>query len=319
MTSTAANGTHELCPIRTIAVCEVGPRDGLQIEKTPLTVDQKVELIERSAAAGAKFIEIGSLVHPKAVPQMADTDEVAKRIRKVDGVEYRVLVMNVKGIERAVAAGLTKAKLTVSASRSHSLSNLKRTPEEVVQGFGECAEFAATHGVQLSGAISTSFGCPIEGHVPLEQVLKVVSCFREIGVTELSLSDTTGMANPQQVYAYCTQVRKTFPDVTWWLHFHNTRGMGLANVLAGMLAGVERFDAAFAGLGGCPYAPGATGNIATEDLVNMCQEMGIDTGIDLDQVIALGRHIQQIVGHETASFILKAGKNSDIVKGPAQP
>jgi hydroxymethylglutaryl-CoA lyase len=319
MTSTVLNSTHELCPIRSIAVCEVGPRDGLQIEKTPLTIEQKVELIERSASAGVKFIEIGSLVHPKAVPQMADTDEVAKRIRKVDGVEYRVLVMNVKGIERAVAAGLTKAKLTVSASRSHSLSNLKRTPEEVVQGFGECAEFAAKHGVQLSGAISTSFGCPIEGHVPLEQVLKVVSCFREIGVTELSLSDTTGMANPNQVYAYCTQVRKTFPDVTWWLHFHNTRGMGLANVLAGMLAGVERFDAAFAGLGGCPYAPGATGNIATEDLVNMCQEMGIDTGIDLDQVIALGKHIQQIVGHETASFILKAGKNSDIVKGPVQP
>jgi hydroxymethylglutaryl-CoA lyase len=319
MTGTLPNNTAALSPVRKIAVCEVGPRDGLQIEKTALTVEQKADLIERSAAAGAMFIEIGSLVHPKAVPQMADTDEVARRIRRVDGVEYRVLVMNVKGIERAVAAGLTKAKLTVSASRSHSLSNLKRTPEEVVQSFGECAEFAARHGVQLSGAISTSFGCPLEGNVPLEQVLKVVGCFREIGVSELSLSDTTGMANPQQVYAYCTQVRTTFPDVTWWLHFHNTRGMGLANVLAGMLAGVERFDAAFAGLGGCPYAPGATGNIATEDLVNMCQEMGIDTGIDLDQVIALGRHIQQIVGHETASFILKAGKNSDIVKGPAQP
>lgn len=318
MTSTHSNGNAELCPIRTIAVCEVGPRDGLQIEKTALSIEQKVELIERSAAAGARFIEVGSMVHPKAVPQMADTDEVAKRMKKLDGVEYRVLVMNVKGIERAVAAGLTKAKLTVSASRSHSLSNLKRTPDEVVASFGDCAEFAAKHGVQLSGAISTSFGCPIEGNVPLEQVLKVVAGFRDIGVTELSLSDTTGMANPAQVYAYCTQVRQRFPDVTWWLHFHNTRGMGLVNVLSGMLAGVERFDAAFAGLGGCPYAPGATGNIATEDLVNMCHEMGIDTGIDLDQVIALGKHIQQIVGHETASFILKAGKNSDIVKGPVR-
>ncbi len=318
MTTTSSHSNGDLCPIRRIAVCEVGPRDGLQIEKTALSVDQKVELIERSADAGARFIEVGSMVHPKAVPQMADTDEVARRIRKLEGVEYRVLVMNVKGIERAVAAGLTKAKLTVSASRSHSLSNLKRTPEEVVQSFGDCARFAAEHGVQLSGAISTSFGCPIEGHVPLEQVLKVVSCFREIGVTELSLSDTTGMANPQQVFAYCTQVRQRFPDVTWWLHFHNTRGMGLTNVLAGMMAGVERFDAAFAGLGGCPYAPGATGNIATEDLVNMCQEMGVETGIDLDRVIALGKYIQQIVGHDTASFILKAGKNSDIVKGPVQ-
>ena len=151
MITTPAKGDKELSSIRKIAVCEVGPRDGLQIEKTSLTIDQKVELIERSAAAGVKFIEIGSLVHPKAVPQMADTDEVAKRIKKVDGVEYRVLVMNVKGIERAVAAGLTKAKLTASASRSHSLSNMKRTPEEVIRSFGECAEFAAAHGVQLSG------------------------------------------------------------------------------------------------------------------------------------------------------------------------
>jgi len=312
---TPTNGNAKMAWASKIWVCEVGPRDGLQNEKTQLTVDQKVELIERSVEAGAKFIEIGSMVHPKAVPQMADTDEVAKRIKKVDGVEYRVLVMNVKGIERAEAAGLTKAKLTVSASRSHSLSNMKRTPEEVIASFGECAEYATAHGITLSGAISTSFGCPFEGKVKLEQVLLVIDCFRKIGVKELSLSDTTGMANPQQVYEYCTQVREQFPDVTWWLHFHNTRGMGLANVLAGMLAGVERFDSAFAGLGGCPYAPGASGNIATEDLVHMCHEMGVETGIDLDQVISLGKYIQQIIGHETSSFILKAGKCSDIVGG----
>jgi hydroxymethylglutaryl-CoA lyase len=318
MTATVPSDETALSSIRSISVCEVGPRDGLQSEKTALSIEQKVELIERSAAAGTRFIEIGSLVHPKAVPQMADTDEVAKRIRKRDGVEYRALVMNVKGLERAVAAGLTKAKLTASASRSHSLSNMKRTPEEVIQGFGDCAEFAAVHGLELSGAISTSFGCPFEGKVPLEQVLKVIGCFREIGVKELSLSDTTGMASPQQVYAYCKQVRVAFPDVTWWLHFHNTRGMGLANVIAGMMAGVERFDASFAGLGGCPYAPGATGNIATEDLVHMCHEMGVETGIELDDVIALGRDIQQMVGHETSSFVLKAGKCSDIVKGTPQ-
>jgi hydroxymethylglutaryl-CoA lyase len=312
---TPTNGNEKVKWASRISVCEVGPRDGLQNEKTQLTVDQKVELIERSAEAGAKFIEIGSMVHPKAVPQMADTDEVAKRIKKVDGVEYRVLVMNVKGIERAEAAGLTKAKLTVSASRSHSLSNMKRTPEEVIASFAECAEYAAAHGITLSGAISTSFGCPFEGKVQLAQVLLVIDCFRKIGVKELSLSDTTGMANPQQVYEYCTQVREQFPDVTWWLHFHNTRGMGLANVAAGILAGVERFDSAFAGLGGCPYAPGASGNIATEDLVHMCHEMGVQTGIDLDQVISLGKYITQIVGHETSSFILKAGKCSDIVGG----
>jgi hydroxymethylglutaryl-CoA lyase len=145
-------------------------------------------------------------------------------------------------------------------------------------------------------------------------VLSVLRCFYEIGVRELSLSDTTGMANPQQVYEYCRKVQAEFPDVTWVLHFHNTRGMGLANVVAGMLAGVKRYDACFGGLGGCPFAPGASGNIATEDLVHMCQEMGIGTGCDLDSVISIGHYLRKIIGHETDSFILKAGKNSDIVK-----
>lgn len=296
-----------------ITVCEVGPRDGLQNEKTLLSADQKVELIERSVQAGAKIIEIGSFVHPKSVPQMADTDQVALTIKRSPGVEYRVLVLNRKGLERAEAAGIRKAKLTASASRAHSLANIKRTPEEVVRGFAECAEYAAAHGMELSGAISTAFGCPFEGRVELDQVLSVITCFREIGVRELSLSDTTGMANPQQVYTYARKVQELFPDVTWVLHFHNTRGMGLANVVAGMAAGIERYDASFAGLGGCPFVPEATGNIATEDLLHMCHEMGITTDYDLDQVIALGRTIQEWIGHDTASFVLKAGKNSDLV------
>jgi len=296
-----------------IIICEVGPRDGLQNEQTLLTVEQKVELIERSVQAGAKIIEIGSFVHPKAVPQMADTDEVAKRIRRVEGVEYRALVLNLRGLQRAEAAGIQKVKLTASASRAHSLANSKRTPEEVVRGFSDCAEYAAAHGVELSGAVSTTFGCSLEGRVPIGNVLSVVSCFREIGVKELSLSDTTGMANPQQVYEYCRQVQEQFPDVTWILHFHNTRGMGLANMMAGMLAGIERYDACFAGLGGCPFAPGASGNIATEDVIHMCQEMGVATSYDLDQVIAIGHLVQKIIGHETSSSILKAGKCSDIV------
>lgn len=296
-----------------VIVCEVGPRDGLQNEKTAFSVEQKIALIERSVEAGAKIIEIGSFVHPKAIPQMADTDEVCKRMRRVDGVEYRALVMNQRGLERAEAAGIKKAKLTASASRAHSLSNMKRTPEEVVQGFGECAEYAASHGLELSGAISTSFGCPFDGKpVPLEQVFSVVDCFRKIGVKELSLSDTTGMANPQQVLDYVNAAKLRFPDVKWVLHFHNTRGMGLPNVLAGMLAGVDRFDACFAGLGGCPFAPGASGNIATEDAVHMLEEMGIETGYDLGKVIALGKYVQEIVGHDTGSFILKAGRCSDI-------
>lgn len=295
-----------------INVCEVGPRDGLQNEKTLLSVEQKVALIERSVEAGAKIIEIGSFVHPKAVPQMADTDDVAKKIKRVEGVEYRALVLNLHGIKRAEAAGIKKAKLTASASRAHSLANSNRTPEEVVRSFSECAEFAAARGIELSGAIATSFGCSMQGYVPFEQVVSVISCFREIGAKELSLSDSTGMANPYQVYEYCLKVRELYPDVTWVLHFHNTRGMGLANVLAGMMAGVKYYDSCFAGLGGCPFAPGATGNIATEDLIHMCHEMGISTGYDLDEVISIGRTLREIVGHDTASFILKAGKCSDL-------
>lgn len=296
-----------------ITICEVGPRDGLQNEKAVLPLESKIELIDRVSAAGAKIIEIGSFVNPKAVPQMADTDEVARRIKRFEGVEYRVLVFNLRGLERAEASGLTKAKLTVSVSRTHSLRNAGKTPEEAVAGFADCAEYAAAKGITLSGALPTAFGCPFEGKIPLDQVLALTSRFLDIGVRELSLSDTTGMANPQQVYEYSRTVREKFPDVTWNLHFHNTRGMGLANVIAGMLAGMDRFDAGFAGLGGCPFVPDAAGNIASEDLVNMCREMGIATDYDLDAVISIARYARDLVGHETDSFILKAGKNSDLV------
>ena len=296
-----------------VIVCEVGPRDGLQNEKARLSVEQKVALIEQSVQTGAKVIEIGSLVHPKAVPQMADTDEVARRIRREPGVEYRVLVMNRKGLERAAAAGITKAKITASASPAHSMSNMNRTPEEVVRSFAEYAEFAAVNHMDLSGAIATTFGCPFDGKpVPLEQVMSVAACFREIGIRELSLSDTTGMANPQQVHTIVTAARQKFPDIVWTLHFHDTRGMGLANVVAGLLAGVERYDACFAGLGGCPFAPGASGNISTEDLVHMLEEMGIKTGFDLKALIEIGKLVEGMVGHKSSSAVLQAGRCSDI-------
>ena len=296
-----------------IFICEVGPRDGLQNEQVRLTVEQKVELINRSVEAGAKIIEVGSFVHPKAVPQMADTDEVVKCLKKGSGVEYRALVMNLRGVQRAEAAGLRKVKFTVSASRAHSMANSNCTPEEAVRNFGECAEYVTRHGMELSGSLATVFGCPFEGRVSLEQVISVITCFREIGIRELSLSDTTGMANPQQVYEYGQLVKTLFPDVTWHLHFHDIRGMGLANVVSGMLAGITHYDASFAGLGGCPFVPDAAGNIATEDLIHMCHEMGINTGYDLDQVISIGHSVQELIGHVTSSFILRAGKCSDVL------
>jgi len=290
-----------------IVVCEVGPRDGLQNERVILSIARKVELIELAQDAGAEIIEVGSFVSPTAVPALADTDEVMKRIKRKENVEYRALILNMRGLLRAEEAGLEKVKITVSASRSHSLKNSGRTPEEVVRGLGETVNYAEKKGLVLSGAIATSFGCPFEGRVTLEDVLAIVRAFVDLGITEVSLSDTTGMANPQQVFVYCTEAARRFPQVVWNLHFHNTRGLGFANVYAGMQAGVNRFDASFAGLGGCPFAPGASGNIATEDLLHMCKEMGLKTAYRLDKAIELAKKVRHYVGHDTESFILKAG------------
>lgn len=296
-----------------VIFCEVGPRDGLQNEHTLLSIDQKVELINGIADAGVRVIEVGSFVHPKAVPQMADTDEVAKRIRRVPGVEYRSLVANKKGVERALAAGVTKVKLTLSASETHAMANMHKTTEQLLEGFKECSEFARANGAEVSGAISTAFGCPFEGNISTDRLIEITKRFINLGITELSLSDTTGMANPRQVYDVCSLMTDKFPEVRWFLHFHNTRGMALANIVAGLNAGVIRYDASLAGLGGCPFAPGASGNVASEDVLHMLGEMRIETGIDLDKMIALARRLQEWVGHATDSSILRAGKVSDLV------
>jgi hydroxymethylglutaryl-CoA lyase len=301
-----------------ITFCEVGLRDGLQNEKTIPTVEQKLQLLDAVVASGVKVIEIGAFVHPKAVPQMADTDAVCRTMKKVDGVEYRALVPNIKGVQRAFDAGLSKAKLTVSASEAHCLANFNSTPVKMVEGFADCVEFAAQNGMTLSGAISTSFGCPFQGRVPVEQVENAVQSFVKLGITELSLSDTTGMANPRQVFELGSHMKARFPEVQWVMHFHNTRDMALANIVAGIQAGVRMFDGAFAGLGGCPFAPGASGNVASEDVIHMLHEMGIDTGIDLLKAMATARLAAEFVGHPAASAVLKAGRCADLVREKAQ-
>ena len=288
-----------------VTLCEVGPRDGLQMEKTLLSVDQKVELIERMVDAGAKVLEVGSFVHPKAVPQMANTDEVVKRLKKHDGVEYRALAMNLRGVQRAFDCGLNKVKLTASASRTHSMKNMNRTPEEVVRDFAECAAFALDKGMEVSGAISTAFGCPFEGVVPLSQAESLVRCFQEIGVSEVSMSDTSGLATPKQVFEYMTQLSVKFPAMRWVLHLHNTRGLATANVIAGMQAGVTSFDASFGGLGGCPFAPGASGNVATEDLLYMFEQDNIITGYNLEKTMAVAADVCRWLGREPDSYQLK--------------
>jgi len=296
-----------------VTICEVGPRDGFQQEKTIIPTAAKVDIINRVAASGVQVIEIGSFVHPKAVPQMADSDEVARRIEKMPGVQYRPFLTNLKGVERALACGLDRIKLSHAASESHNLSNFNQTIEQTVKGFEACVELAVKHNAVLSAALTVSFGCPFEGKVPLENIKAHVRRLNEYGIYEISLADTTGMANPNQVYGMMSDLVQTFPEVKWILHMHDTRGMALANILAAMQAGVSWFDASFSGLGGCPYAPGASGNVATEDLVHMLHEMGIETGIDLDQAIETARLARALVGHETDSRMLKAGKVSDLV------
>ena len=288
-----------------VLICEVGPRDGLQNEKKILTVTQRVELIERVADAGVRIIEIGSFVHPKAVPAMAGTDEVALRIKRREGVEYRALVLNKRGMERALTAGVTKVKLTVSASPTHSKENSNKSPEEVVRSFSECAEFARDSGLTMSGAIATAFGYYAEGTIGLELITPLVEKFISIGIQELSMSDSTGLANPKQVYEYMSFLKEQYPDVDWTLHVHNTRGLAMANILAAVQAGVKRFDSSFAGIGGCPFAPGASGNIATEDVVYMFQEMNIKTGINLGQTLAIARTVQELIGYTTDSAMLR--------------
>ncbi|MCD4713915.1 MAG: hydroxymethylglutaryl-CoA lyase [Clostridiales bacterium] len=297
-----------------INICEVGPRDGLQNEATILSVEDKVELIERAVDAGYKTIEIGSLVHPKAIPSLADTEEVFKRLKLHEDIEYRALVTNLRGVQRAVNAGVQKVKLTVSASESHNLSNFNRSTMETIDQFKACISFASENNIEVSAAISTAFGCPFEGSISIERIESVIEKLIELGVNEISLSDTTGMANPRDVYEKCNYMIIHYPEIKWNLHFHNTRDMGLANVLAAMNAGIVNFDAAFSGIGGCPYAPGATGNLCSEDLVHMCENMGIKTGVDIDKAIQLAKRVREMIGHSTESYMLRAGKSSDLIK-----
>ena len=300
--------------VKKIRLCEVGPRDGLQNEKNIVSTEDKIALIDELSRAGFPVIEVGSFVSPRAVPQMADTDEVFKGIEKKEGVEYRALIANVKGVERAIACGCTKVKLNVSASVAHNLANLNRTPAQSVAGFQAAVDRAKEAGIGISGSISMAFGSPWDREIPLKDVKDIVDAYLSVGIREISLSDASGVAYPTQVYSICTEMRRQYPQVDWWLHFHNTRGLGIANILAGMQAGFSQFDSSFAGVGGCPFVPGAAGNVATEDVVHLCEEAGVETGIDLDRVMEVGRRVAQLVGHSTDSYLLRAGKSKDLIR-----
>jgi hydroxymethylglutaryl-CoA lyase len=300
-----------------LIVQEVAPRDGLQIEPTWVETDDKVELIDQLSLAGFSRIEAGSFVSPRAIPMLRDGEAVFRAIRRQPGVVYVALVPNLKGAERALAACADELNLVLSASQSHNRANMRMTREQSMQGFADIVAMAAGTGISLNGTVATTFGCPFEGRIDEDQVLRLVDAYQALGMQGITLADTTGMANPRQVQQLVQRVLRQLPAQALTLHFHNTRGLGLSNVLAAYEAGARRFDAALGGLGGCPFAPGASGNICTEDLVNMCAEMGIDTGIDLSRLLALSRGLPALLGHEVPGQVAKAGLNSDLHPLPA--
>lgn len=291
-----------------LQINEVAPRDGLQIEAAFVTTADKIRLIDALSATGLARIEATSFTSPKAIPQLRDAEEVARGIRRREAVGITVLVPNLRGCERALSCGVDEINLVMSSSDSHGLANLRMTPAQSLERFAAILEVTAGSGVFVNASLSTAFGCPFEGEVPPARVRELVGELIDIGVDGITLCDTTGMANPAQVGRLCEDVLARWPDTPFTLHFHNTRGMGLANALAAWQAGVTRFDASLGGLGGCPYAPGATGNVCTEDLVHMFEQMGVDTGVDLDALLAASATLPALVGHETPGQVVKAGK-----------
>lgn len=276
-----------------VEIIEVGPRDGLQREPTYIPVAEKVALVEALVAAGLKRIQVTSFVHPRAVPQMADAEAVCARLIPYPGVIYSGLALNLKGVERAHSAGLQHIDISVSASDAHSRRNANRSLEEALAEFDDMFARARAYGMSVRGGIQCAFGYQVAEDVSRETVVSLVQHYTQLGVGELALADSSGLANPRQLTALLDDILPLAGDTPLILHLHDTRGMGLANVLAALQMGVSRFDTAFGGLGGCPFIDGATGNIATEDTAHMLAQMGIETGVDLPRLAAISQRFEQ--------------------------
>jgi hydroxymethylglutaryl-CoA lyase len=293
-----------------VTMREVGTRDGIQSLGAFVPTEQKIEMANRLATTGLTRIEVTSFMSPKAVPQMADAEEVMAGLVRVPGVSWEPLVPNVRGTERALATKPDKVQVVLAASDTFNLKNIRMTVEGSLKSIGDIMPLAQADGVPVIAAIATSFGCPFEGEVSEDRLVDIVGRLLELGAQEVSIADTTGMANPLQVERTMSRLLDRWPDVPFGLHFHNTRGMGLANVLAGLQAGVTTYDGSVGGIGGCPFAPKATGNVSTEDVVHMLYEMGVQTGIDLDALIGCAVRMSEILGNELPGQVMKAGPRS---------
>lgn len=297
-----------------VRIREVGPRDGFQNEPEVIATADKIRLVNLLAGTGLKRIEVTSFVRPDVIPQLSDAEEVLDGIDRPDGVSYSVLVPNRRGLERALERRdrFDETNFFLSASETHNRKNVNRSVEESISGLEETIPVAVAAGLRSEGVISTSFGCPYEGDVPVGNVLDLALRLAQAGCVEVGFGDTTGMANPVQVRRFFTETHQRFAaeglgDVELTAHFHDTRGQGLANVLAALEEGVDSFESSFGELGGCPVPAGATGNIASEDLISMLGEMGIETGVDLSKLIEASAEAQRVLGRPLGSHVLKAG------------
>jgi hydroxymethylglutaryl-CoA lyase len=297
---------------QSVTIVEVGPRDGFQMEKAFIPTDLKVRIIDLLSEAGLRTIEATSFVNPKVIPQMADAAEVMRRIARRPGTTYKALVPNLKGAEQALKARPDALELVIVASESYNRKNVGMSVDQSIAACAEIAKASASRSVPLEVVIGTSFGCPIEGPVPESQVKRIARAVAAFGISRLSLADSIGSGNPAQVSRLVARIKSELPDMPLSLHLHNTRGLGLANAVAGFQAGVDTFDAGLGGLGGCPVFPGATGNVATEDMVNLFEEMGISTGVNLDKVREASRLMQQFLDRPLPSYILRVGTPSEL-------
>jgi hydroxymethylglutaryl-CoA lyase len=292
-----------------VRIREVGPRDGFQNEPETIDTAEKVRLIDLLSATGVGRMEITSFVRPDVVPQLADAAEVLLAVQRRPGVSFSVLIPNERGLERALGMRdrFDEVSVFLSASETHNRHNVNRSVEESLVGLEVTLATAGAAGLRREGVIATSFGCPYEGQVPPERVFEIAERLAAAGCEEVGFGDTTGMANPRQVHEFFAAARERLTDVELTAHFHNTRGQGLANLVAALEEGVESFESSFGELGGCPVPPGSTGNVGSEDVVSMLHEMGVETGIDLPRLIAASRAAQEVLGRPLGAHVLRAG------------
>ena len=295
---------------------EVATRDGFQNEAQFIETNDKIRVVDALSQCGFAKIEVTSFTSPKAIPALRDAEEVMHRIARNPAVEYTVLVPNVRGAERALACGIDEANLVMSVSDTHNRANLRMTREQSFAQLTQVVSAIAGSHVAINISLSTSFGCPMEGDVSEDEVMRWLDRFAGIGVARATLCDTTGMAYPAQVRSMAARALKLHPEMTFTLHFHNTRSMAQDNALAAISAGIDRFDASLGGIGGCPYAPGASGNACTEDMVHMLELEGYDTGVDLARLLAVSAMLPGLIGHDVPSQLLKAGPRSKLHPAP---